>query len=182
MKKILLFLMIMLLFTGCNSDDTSLPDETQEGKGTFGFTLNGNVFNGRSFATNKYAIYSGEKRLDLFRDGYIDSLQSDFDLNIIINHPIEEGQTYLLSSTEDSVFQGDFGKIFYYIKSNKPDEWWGREYYTTTEHTGELTITKLDTDKQIVSGRFWFDVWTEQFGVVKIRDGRFDAKYINNER
>lgn len=180
MKKALFFLLTVLLFTGCDSDDNSLPDETQEGKGTFGFRVNGNVFKGRSFTTYPYAGYPGEKRFGLYRDGYVDSLGSDFSLIVTINHPIEEGGVYLLSTKPDSLYQGDYGEIFYYIKSNRPDEWWGKRYTTSTEYTGELTITNLDTDRKIVSGRFWFDVWTEEFNVVRIRDGRFDLKYENN--
>jgi len=184
MKKILFLLTLLFFFVGCDSDDNSLPPETQEGKNTFGFTMNGNVFKGRSFTPHSYAGYSRETLFSLYRDGYVDSLRSDFSLNIIVHHSIEEGKTYLLSAKPerhpDSLRMGDFGEISYYVDSTRPDERWGRKYTTSKKYTGELTITKLDTQKKIVSGRFWFDVWTAEYGVVKIREGRFDTKYVNN--
>ncbi|WP_425413758.1 hypothetical protein [Psychroflexus tropicus] len=39
-------------------------------------------------------------------------------------------------------------------------------------------MTKLDTDNQIVSGTFWFDVEHPTTGeVLEIREGRFDMQY-----
>lgn len=53
------------------------------------------------------------------------------------------------------------------------------EFATTNDqYTGELTITKLDFEKHIVSGTFWFNVKHPVTGdTVKIRKGRFDALF-----
>jgi hypothetical protein len=49
--------------------------------------------------------------------------------------------------------------------------------YTNSPNTGELTITKLDMQNQIVSGTFWYDV-EDQNGIVhEIREGRFDMQF-----
>lgn len=39
-----------------------------------------------------------------------------------------------------------------------PDE----SYETNEDYTGELHITKLDKEKNIISGTFWFDAINEQ--------------------
>lgn len=42
---------------------------------------------------------------------------------------------------------------------------------------GELTITHLDEERQIVSGTFWFDAVNKQGEKVQVREGRFDMRY-----
>lgn len=49
--------------------------------------------------------------------------------------------------------------------------------YTSESHTGQITITKLDTENQIVSGTFFYDILDSQGNVRTISDGRFDMKY-----
>jgi hypothetical protein len=50
-------------------------------------------------------------------------------------------------------------------------------YYTNETLTGQLTITKLDPVKQIVSGTFYFNVLNITGDTVKITNGRFDMLY-----
>jgi len=43
---------------------------------------------------------------------------------------------------------------------------------------GELHITKLDFEKRIVSGTFWFDLKDPKTGErIEIREGRFDTLF-----
>lgn len=51
------------------------------------------------------------------------------------------------------------------------------QYATNTTSSGQLTITKLDTIKQIVSGTFYFTAINGKGDTVKITDGRFDMHY-----
>lgn len=52
------------------------------------------------------------------------------------------------------------------------------EYYNTTpEVMGEMTITKLDFEDNIVSGTFWFDAVNNEGDMVEIREGRFDMRF-----
>ena len=47
---------------------------------------------------------------------------------------------------------------------------------TTSEYTGEMTITRFDMEEEIVSGTFWFDVQDPKTGETReVRDGRFDV-------
>jgi len=49
---------------------------------------------------------------------------------------------------------------------------------TNSEYTGELTITKLDFEKNVVSGTFWFDLQHPVTGErIEIREGRFDTLF-----
>lgn len=50
------------------------------------------------------------------------------------------------------------------------------EYTDNVTYKGEFTITKLDLEKQIIAGTFWFDVKDPKTGETrKVRDGRFDV-------
>jgi len=51
------------------------------------------------------------------------------------------------------------------------------QYFTSNSVTGELTISKLDPAKQIVSGTFYFNAVSSTGDTVKITDGRFDMPY-----
>jgi hypothetical protein len=77
---------------------------------------------------------------------------------------IFEGETYNLYEWEDGNATGN------YTLNNI-------ENYTTQLQTGELTITKLDFDNNIVSGTFFFDVEDNNGIVHQIREGRFDMQF-----
>jgi len=49
--------------------------------------------------------------------------------------------------------------------------------YTSHTYTGELKITKLDFEHNIVSGTFWFDVKDGNGVVHHIRKRRFDMRF-----
>lgn len=80
-----------------------------------------------------------------------------------------EGNTYTLKEREDG---NQWGGI-YFVYS------WNDDYMRYTDnmnYKGEMTITKLDVQKQIISGTFWSDVQNPKTDeTVKVRDGRFDV-------
>jgi hypothetical protein len=41
-----------------------------------------------------------------------------------------------------------------------------------------LHVTRFDREARIISGTFWYDAVNSEGVVVKIREGRFDFKYI----
>ncbi|OIQ18608.1 MAG: hypothetical protein BM557_06695 [Flavobacterium sp. MedPE-SWcel] len=176
MKNIFFTLLILLSLTACNNDDNNngstnpvdqLPPATQTGENTFGCLLDGEVFIPRGgtnpldctyqFLNNEYYFgVQGNKRNtnnDLIRIGIVtEGIQ------------LSENETYNLSSND---FGNASGVYFFNTSLN----------YTSQTYTGELTITKLDTDNQIVSGTFWFDVQDNDGVVHQIREGRFDMQY-----
>ena len=51
------------------------------------------------------------------------------------------------------------------------------QYSTTPQVVGEMTITKLDFENNIVSGTFWFDAINDEGEIVEVREGRFDMQF-----
>ncbi len=49
--------------------------------------------------------------------------------------------------------------------------------YTNESQSGELTITHLDFNLQVVSGTFFFDVIDQNGALRQIREGRFDMQF-----
>jgi hypothetical protein len=176
MRKLVFLLTISLTLSCCNSDDDNnaqnpidqLPPETQTGENTFGCLLDGEVFipgGGTNPLDSVYQFVNG---------GYYFSVQGnkrDSENNLltisigVLNIELTQGTTYQLLENEDG---NATARFLISTLSN----------YTSSNNSGELTITKLDTENQIVSGTFWFDVIHPLTGeIVEIREGRFDMQY-----
>ena len=177
MKKLLIFLTITLTLCCCNKNDDSttpinpidlLPPATQIGANTFGCLLDGEVFlpsGGNNPLDCVYQFVNG---------GYYFALQGnkrDSNNNLLrvstgtLNLQLEEVETYQLLENQDGNATGRFSFN-------------GVANYTSSSNTGEIKIVKLDTQNQIVSGTFWFDVEHPITGeIVQIREGRFDMQY-----
>jgi hypothetical protein len=173
MKVAILFFAIILL-SACNKNDDTptnpvdqLPPATQIGANTFGCLLDGEVFIPRGGTNPLDCVYQ------FVNGGYYFALQGNKrdSENILIgigittrNLELNQIDSYILTSNEIGNASGGY---FYGTLWN----------YTTQNHIGELTISKLDTQNQIVSGTFWFNV-EDQNGVVhEIREGRFDMQF-----
>jgi hypothetical protein len=175
-KLILLLFALSLLSTiSCNNDDDNntgnpilqLPPETQTGANTFGCLLDGEPFIPSGGINPLDAVYQ------FINGGYNFNLQGnkrDNNNNLIgitlnsMNLELNELNTYIL---EENATGNTYGGLFSELDFN----------YTSQVYTGELTISKLDTENQIVSGTFWFDVEDQNGTVHEIREGRFDMQY-----
>ncbi|WP_397337511.1 DUF6252 family protein [Paenimyroides tangerinum] len=63
--------------------------------------------------------------------------------------------------------------LFVYEQSH-----YNERYTDNINYKGEFTITKLDLQKQIISGTFWFDVKDPKTGEkIEVREGRFDTHF-----
>ena len=173
MKIYIKLLFILLAFTACNNDNKAsnpldqLPPATQVGANTFGCLLDGEVFIPGGGTNPLDCVYQ-------FVDGgYYFSLQGnkrDRNNNLITiglstnNLEVTQNQTFnLLENTALNAY-GTYAFNAVFSRTN-------------SIHTGKLTITKLDTQNQIVSGTFWFDVQDQNGMVHQIREGRFDMQY-----
>lgn len=174
MRKLILLFTISLTLSCCNNDDGNnsqnpidqLPPATQTGENTFGCLLDGEVFipsGGNNPLDCVYQFVNG---------GYYFGLQGnkrDEDNNLITialgtnNLEITEGVSYNLLEN----ITGNAYGVYSFFQVN----------YTSQSHTGQITITKLDTENQIVSGTFFFDILDSQGNVRTVSDGRFDMQY-----
>ncbi|MBC7524137.1 MAG: hypothetical protein H7239_06840 [Flavobacterium sp.] len=180
MKTFFLIILFSLITTSChrNSDESpleQLPAATQTGAHTAGCLVNGNVLIAKGDLSKifswgppisaNYYQYGGYNFNLSFENQKADDLPTIFVSLSNIN--IEEGKTYTLS-----LDLKDNKKIYGYANFSNT------KFFQTNEiNKGEITITKFDTKKFIVSGTFWFDAVNSTGEVVKITDGRFDTNY-----
>ena len=174
MKKTILLLLTTLTLSCCNKDDdkptnpvSQLPAETQVGANTFGCLINGEPFV-VSNTSNQTAIYQdgglligGQKNIN---NNF--SQVSVFISETSIGEIISENNSYVLNS--NTVPKGE-----YYIENQNCF------YFTSSNYSGSITITKLDNINFIVSGTFEFKSISDNCeGIIDITNGRFDLQYI----
>ena len=174
MKKTILLLLTTLTLSCCNKDDdkptnplSQLPPATQTGANTFGCLINGEPFV-VSNTSQQTAIYQdgglligGQKNIN-----NNPTQVSMFISEANIGEIIAENNLYVLNS--NSVPKGE-----YYIENQNCF------YFTSSNYTGAITITKLDNINFIVSGTFEFKSISDNCeGIIDITNGRFDLQYI----
>ncbi len=192
MKRILITMLLIFPLWGlggCSNDDdqssqdpvSQLPEATQTGANTAGCLVNGEVFlpKGGGLAGNKNCFYQyvdgGYHFMMRFSD-----FSGDDSSSVRLgtqNATIENGKTYSLNARPFYSNNEDGRGGGYEIYTLEP---FSETYHSTTnEITGEMTITKLDFENNIVSGTFWFDAINDEGEIVEVREGRFDMQYTN---
>ncbi len=175
---LLLLLLLSLLDTSCRKHKplvAQLPPATQEGRGTFGFLVDGQVFKpkGSSFGGPILScVYQFHKR------GYYFQLAAQNQSTILRGVSIHTDSMYIeegrIFKIEDYYKKGGASGRYSTYDNNSG---MFTEYMTTQIKNGELKISKLDTINRIVSGTFWFDAVNKEGQKVQVREGRFDLKY-----
>jgi hypothetical protein len=174
MKYFFLLLLTAITLIGCSKDDkqsqdplSQLPPATQIGANTFGCLLDGEAFiprGGQNPLDCQYQLINGERYFQL--QGR--NRNENFNLiSIAIStkaKAIEQGETYQLIEEAEGNVNGRYGFS-------------GTFSFTNSIQTGQMTITYLDMDNQIVSGTFWFDVIDQNGDLRQIREGRFDMQF-----
>ena len=176
MKKIFLLLTALAVFTSCEKDDqlpgnyqTPLPEATQTGTGTFACYVDGEAYIAKKNQITAYYQYtqglyefvvSGTKR-----EKPIFSIRIGSSSEALL-----QGNTYHLEERENGNQWGGIGFVY------EPEIPYQSNYTNGTTYKGEMTITKLDMENQIIAGTFWFDVKDPKTGETReVRDGRFDV-------
>jgi hypothetical protein len=147
-----------------------LPPETQEGKRTMGCKVDGQIwlpeyskrglFGGSEFSmTYEGSFYGLSLGADRKRETYVG-------FNV---YDVAESGTYALFKIYTPFYSG-LQRITKAIYTDSTGD-----FETDSLHTGKVTITKLDRQKAVISGTFYFDAYNKKTGkVVKITEGRFD--------
>ena len=174
MKNIILILITTFTLSCCNKEDDNpqnpidqLPLATQTGANTFGCLINGEPFV-VSNTSNQTAIYQDGGLLIGGQKSINNNLTqvSIFISETSIGEIISENNSYVLNS--NSVPKGE-----YYIENQNCF------YFTSSNYSGSITITKLDNINFIVSGTFEFKSISDNCeGIIDITNGRFDLQYI----
>ena len=167
-----------LLIIACKSDDqasdpgnyqTPLPEATQTGKGTFACYVDGIAYIAKpNEITSYYQQYT--------QGYYVFSVSGAKEEKPIFSISLGSSDVaFVVGTTYDlneKKYSNQWGGGYFVYDSDG-----GYESYTNgTTYKGEFTITKLDSEKQIISGTFWFDVKEPKTGKTrKVRDGRFDV-------
>ena len=175
-----IFTVVLFLFSSCSKKEDCddpidcLPAITQTGVNTAGCLVNGVVLlpggqslNSGSVLQAQYT-YSGDGDDDFVFGLSIRNRESTYSKMMMItirNEKLVEGKTYILSNPESDQ-TGSYNNLLM------------GGFVTNEENTGELFISKIDEERQIVSGTFWFDAEETRSGeIVEIRNGRFDLPY-----
>jgi hypothetical protein len=184
MKNLSLIFLTFLMLAGCdkkNDENNQLPPLTTTGANTAGCLVNGRVFIPRGssqFGSTLSCFY--QKDQDGFHLGLsiVEKSPSESKLvNISLNpQQLAENTTYNLAAIINgtSNYASNFGEFIIY--NNETSD---IRYNTTAIIVGEIKIIKLNTQQRIISGTFWYDAINPQGDIVKIRDGRFDMRYVN---
>jgi hypothetical protein len=188
MKSLLFLFATLLTLFSCSKDDNKsqkpidqLPPATQVGANTAGCLVNGEAFlpKGTSlggpilscfYQRNQYGYHLGLS-INQKSSGQVKTVQFGANPNQLV-----ENTTYSLVAMKDNTFSyiSNFGE-YYILSINDGDT----NYYTTDIVTGELKITKLDSQLNIISGTFWYDAVNVNNEKVQVRSGRFDMHYVN---
>ena len=158
MKRILYLLILSGLFLSCkkkvsfSEEEKRLPSITQNGRGIFGCYINGETYKVRRHDPVTYDSETGYL--------FLESINGRFQFRLFVYEGLFTVGTYSFSNTDEEWISADFSSAF----------------GITEGGMNELKITKLDTDKKIVSGVFGLDLEDSLGNVKEIRDGRFDLE------
>ena len=186
MKNLILIFLATLTLSCCNKDDDKtpieqLPPATTTGANTAGCLVNGQAFlpkGSSQFGPTLSCFYQQDQHGYHFGLSIVEKgSKEDKTVNISLNpNQLVENSTYTLGlkTNNGTSYNSNFGEyIIYYAIVN------AIQYTTTATVTGELKITKLDTQQRIISGTFWYDAINSDGEKVEIREGRFDMRYVN---
>jgi hypothetical protein len=166
-----------VLLSGC---DEKLPEPTQTGAYTFGCKVNEKnwIADGRKGFMAPKAMEGG-----IYSVGYGSNQKLVIDIRAYkSNREIVE---FYVASDKPGTYKLDNDTKKPASAPLDPGSYGGfssaeadlsPEYVTSSKHTGEITITKVDRAADIISGTFHFTAVDVKGNLVEVTDGRFDFK------
>jgi hypothetical protein len=162
MKPLPLVLLAVAIAAGsCKKEEiNALPKATQTGQNTFGCLVDGKAFGplppqGINFSKREPlegSVYRTDLLVSANGNGYVD---------FALRNAFRPG-TYPLGETRT----GSYGN--YEISAGS--------YYTTTDHKGSVTLTRIDTVAKVAAGTFQFTGVNRSGQTVSVTEGRFDVR------
>lgn len=178
MKKLFFIALAFCLFASgsCEKEDEKkqLPPITQNGAGTFGCLVNGEVWVAKSRLFGSPIGASNNQWED--KRWVINGAAENSGISIhVCKDSVLKGESTLKGSFE---FEDNCSNGMIYLEQNTPQT---ASFQTSNKDTGKVYISRFDAANQIISGTFYFDVVNSTGEKIEIRDGRFDVKFINYE-
>ena len=176
MKKALALSFLSLFFFACKKEVTELPPATQTGANTFGLKINGEMWVPKGFAglpdnDKLVAKLLGNVLIITAQNFESSPTETEFELRIF---GVTGTGTYSMNT--NTTYPGGPTSYGYHVKRrfSPLDEW-----ITSSTQTGSVTISRLDTTAQIVSGTFSFNAGNLVNAVqtIAVTEGRFDVRY-----
>jgi hypothetical protein len=162
---------------GKGSDKEQLPPATQSGENTFGCLVNGEVWrpeNGEVYRNPLRASF-GLGRLTISAEREIDKKSLDNEINITMYDNIDDTGYYRLDEYDTDSLRSINYALYRLEKI-------GCQYSTYYSNKNYVIINRLDSIKNIISGRFEFIAVNDSCGeldTMRVTDGRFDIKYAH---
>ena len=153
-----------------------LPPMTQEGKNTFGSIVNGEVWIPYyQCGLINFLTKCKELHTDVYKVDSTINLPLDFELST--SREIKTGgsfSSFMFGATVLKTGKFDSVLIVTYVK----DSISYRPQYPLGNASNAITVTKIDTIKQIISGTFYFTLYSfSHDDSLVVTDGRFDVTY-----
>jgi len=147
-------------------DEDGLPKATQTGAMVFACKVNGENWMPQKkrdidggFYEDKLHIKGSVISSNWFERFEIEIKKPENRMKFRLNNEVDEGVALFIS--DKTCFSAIYGD--------------GVGYSQSTD--GEIVFTRIDTEKKILSGTFWFDIPADKCGVLKVTHGRFDVRY-----
>lgn len=179
MKIFFVLLSSMSLLLSCKKDIEGLPEPTNTGANTFGAKLDGSFWVPQKFgvapsAPILEARYSGNNSVFINARNFASS-PTETEFEICLRNVIETGPGTIVLNQHTNKYPQESASYGYFIKRKlMPIGQW----ITGPQHTGSVTITRLDTVNNIIAGTFQFtagSINTTEDPIV-VTEGRFDVK------
>ncbi len=165
---LIMLLLCALCFANlkCKSTLDELPPETQEGKGTFAFLLNGEVWQpeGRAGLTTNFQPFLQPNGGTFSISTYRIKGSTDQGAGIFIRKLGGTGK-YILDGVNHIIDFDDLNRGCQYVR------------YNGYIQEGIIEIIKYDMKNYIVAGRFEARLYNGKCDTIKITQGRFDIKF-----
>jgi hypothetical protein len=175
-KSILAFCSLFTVLAACNKNITELPPATQTGAHTFGAKIDGALWGPKGFGPTGGAnllearFLPGPSVMVTARN--LASSPNESEMEIYIKNVTAPG-VYQLNT--DVTLPTQAASYAYFVKRTITPT---NEWITSSQYTGTVNITRIDTAARIMSGTFQFQASNpgySPFQVINVTEGRFDV-------